>query len=172
MAKTVPHPIVKSKRLYERNVMNDSLPLKLLPEDKLDLLRYLDEFRFWHSLEDERRCTRCKHTITGKQLLVFEANETRGKLRLQCPTPGCPSGPSEWNYANPVRFAASGTFPAGSPETLHPDVHAASANYRQTENARARKAPRRRRASLRATLARLPVLRPLAMGLHAIYPVA
>jgi hypothetical protein len=93
-------------------------------------------------------------------------------LRLQCPTPGCPSGPSEWVYANPVRFAAAGTPPAGTPQTHHHNAHAASANYRQTENARTRKAPRRRRASLRATLARLPVLRPLATGLHAIYPVA
>ena len=150
--------------------MQSSAPLSLLPEDKLDLLRYLDEFRFWHSLEDERRCARCQRTITGKQLLVFERQGTRGKMRLQCPTVGCVSTPSEWIYANPVRFAASGTFPAGSPETHHYNVHAASARYRQTEDVRT-KAPRRRRGSLRAALARMPVLRPLAMGLHAIYPV-
>jgi hypothetical protein len=146
--------------------------LTLSENDKLDTLRRLDEFRFWHSLDDERRCPRCHETITGRRILVFEARGTRGKLRLQCPTPGCQSGPSEWIYANPVRFAAAGTPPAGSPETHHHNVHATSARYRQTENARIRKVPGRRRASLRAVLARLPVLRPLATGLHAIYPVA
>jgi len=31
-----------------------STPLHLAPEDKLDVLRYLDEFHYWHSLDDQR----------------------------------------------------------------------------------------------------------------------
>ena len=87
--------------------MHVSHTLMLSPEDKLDALQFLDEFRFWRSLDDERRCTRCHETITGRRILVIERHGTRGRLRLQCPTPGCASSPSEWVYANPILFATS-----------------------------------------------------------------
>src|SRR5256714_11128597 len=51
-----------------------SIPLQLAPEDKLDLLRYLDEFHYWHSLDDERRCKRCSRLITGRRILRTEFN--------------------------------------------------------------------------------------------------
>jgi hypothetical protein len=82
-----------------------STPLELAPEDKLDLLRYLDEFHYWHSLDDERRCKRCSRLITGRQILVIECQGTRGKLRLQCPTVACTSTPGDWVYADPVLAA-------------------------------------------------------------------
>jgi hypothetical protein len=163
--------------------MRSSAPLQLWPEDKLDLLRYLDEFRFWHSLEDERRCTRCKRTITGKQILIFERQGTRGKMRLQCPTIGCVSTPSEWTYANPV-LAAS--FKSEMPR---PRFETASDNVGPVRGARRRNRAAKRTSSagvipfkgnqsaanspksIRALLARLPILRPIAMGLHAIHPV-
>ena len=148
-----------------------SLPLPLSNDDKLDALRHLDEFRFWRSLDDERRCSRCRETINGRQVLVFETLGTRGKLRLQCPTPGCPSGPSEWLYANPVLFAGAGS-PKGSPVAQRRNGDVSPERYRQMQYAGITKAPARRQSSLRAALARLPVLRPLAMGLHAIFPVA
>jgi hypothetical protein len=82
-----------------------SIPLQFAPEDKLDLLRYLDEFHYWHSLDDERRCKRCRRLITGRQILVVELDGTRGRLRLQCPTVACVSTPSDWVYADPVLAA-------------------------------------------------------------------
>src|SRR3982750_4644139 len=82
-----------------------AVPLQLPPEDKLDVLRYLDEFHYWHSLDDPRICKRCNRTITGRQIMVIELQGTRGKLRLQCPSAGCVSTPGDWTYANPVQAA-------------------------------------------------------------------
>jgi hypothetical protein len=83
------------------------------PQDKLDVLRYLDEFHYWHSLDDERICKRCEHTITGYQILVIELQGTRGKLHLKCPTAGCVATPGDWAYANPVQAAKlRADFPA------------------------------------------------------------
>jgi hypothetical protein len=39
--------------------MSAFVPLQLEPADKLDALRYLDEFHFWHSLDEERLCQCC-----------------------------------------------------------------------------------------------------------------
>jgi hypothetical protein len=147
-------------------------PLSLSAEDKLDIVRHLDEFRFWHSLDDERRCPRCHETITGRQILVLERPGTRGRMRLQCPTPGCASVPSEWLYVNPVLFASLKTPSARSGLSRDDEVRLASAKYRQSEKTGRTKARRRRSVSFRAMLARLPVLRPLATGLHAIHPGA
>jgi hypothetical protein len=146
-------------------------PLSLSPEDKLDIIRHLDEFRFWRSLDDERRCPRCHETITGRQILVLERPGTRGRLRLQCPTPGCASVPSEWVYVNPVLFASS-KGPSARSAPPHDEIRLATAKYRQSEKTGRTKSRRRRSVSFRAMLARLPVLRPLATGLHAIHPVA
>jgi hypothetical protein len=164
--------------------MRSSPPLRLWPEDKLHLLRLLDEFRFWHSLDDERHCVRCHRTITGKQILVFERQGGRSKMRLQCPTDGCVSTPSEWAYADPM-LAASFTrdVPQHPYETSDDDVRILREALLQAKH------PGRRRSSpsfvskngrhangnfpksVRAILARLPILRPIAMGLHAIHPV-
>lgn len=165
--------------------MHTSPPLRLLAEDKLDLLRYLDEFRFWHSLDDQRRCARCHHTITGRQVLVFERKGTRGGMRLQCPTVGCVSSASEWVYANPL-LAAS--FKSDPPRRKF-DTSSGNAQFIRDARRRA-KYPKKlghsgstisqqnrptvvihSRLSIRAILARLPILRPVATGLHAIHPV-
>src|SRR3954464_4070022 len=87
-------------------------PLALSPEDNLDILCHLDEFRFWHSLDDQRHCGRCDEIIAGRQILVLECPGTRGRMRLQCPTPGCASAPGDWAYVDPVRFA---TFKPSTP---------------------------------------------------------
>lgn len=105
MKAAVGGPIVRPRRVGQSAAMSASTPLQLPPEDKLDVLRYLDEFHYWYALTDERICKRCGHTITGDQILVIELQGTRGKLRLQCPTAGCVSTPGDWAYANPVRVA-------------------------------------------------------------------
>jgi hypothetical protein len=76
-------------------------PLELDTEDRLDALRYLDEFHFWYSLDDERRCQCCSRSFTGRQVMVIELQGTRGKLQLKCPTLGCQSTPKNWNSLAP-----------------------------------------------------------------------
>ena len=160
--------------------MNASTPLQLPPQDKLDLLRYLDEFHFWHSLGDERICKRCGQTITGSQILVIELQGTRGKLRLQCPTAGCGATPGDWVYANPVRAAR---LRAESPASAVRAEVETVARRRTHHGGRASKrklatAAKKRTSifapapSFRAALARLVLLRPIATGLHAFRPIS
>lgn len=142
--------------------MSGSTPLQLAPEDKLDLLRYLDEFHYWHSLDDERRCKRCHRIITGRQILIMKIPETRANLRLQCPTVGCLSTPSEWVYADPV-------FAAKLRADFRPAASQAGWNARAAERAFE---PHASPASFRAVAARSKLWRSIASGLHAIRPVA
>jgi hypothetical protein len=158
-----------------------SVPLQLAPEDKLDLLRYLDEFHYWHSLDDERRCKRCSRVITGRQILVIELHGTRGKLRLKCPTVACTSTPSDWVYADPIlaaklredfRPAASHAgLDARAAEQTQTLRHVKQARKKYLAAARAHE-PHANPVSFRAVAARSKLLRPLATGLHAIRPVA
>ena len=169
--------------------MSASTPLQLPPEDKLDVLRYLDEFHYWHSLDDERRCGRCGSIITGRQILVIELQGTRGKLRLQCPTAGCVSTPGAWAYANPlqaaklrsdVRPVAPGSEAGAiSAERAHHGEAGAVHRLKRpgTKTAAASRTPKRRATgaapvSFRAVVARLALLRPVATALHAFQPIA
>jgi hypothetical protein len=159
--------------------MSVSTPLHLPPSDKLDVLGYLDEFHYWRSLDDERICKRCGRTITGRQIVVFELQGTRGKLRLQCPTAGCISTPGDWAYANPVQ-AAKGV--SALPASVEKDEIEAIANRRIHHGERVAKqkasAAVKRRSifapapSLRAALARLVLVRPIATALHAFRPIS
>jgi hypothetical protein len=157
--------------------MSASIPLHLAAEDKLDALRYLDEFHYWHSLDDERVCQRCRRTITGRQIVVIELQGTRGKLRLQCPTVGCASTVSEWVYANPVQ-AARQRADLTVAKNGKPPKSADVLNLRTHQGNRAAVRRRRRKplfaaaSSLREVAARLHLLRPLATALHAFRPVA
>jgi hypothetical protein len=161
-------------------------PLILSPQDKLDALRMLDEFHFWHSLDDVRFCTECHRSFTGQVVQVIESRGTRGRLHLQCPTEGCCSVPSQWIYDDPVRAAAgrgdTGSF--GSRQWMsHASVavshhgHACTIRLdrigRHKERAfqfsRTEKA--NQRPSIRTVLARLAFLSPIATGLHRFHPV-
>ena len=169
-------PIVKGAVVCEVAGMSALVPLLLPPEDKLDALRYLDEFHYWHALDDERLCQRCGRTITGRQIVVIELQGTRGKLRLQCPTAGCVSTVSEWVYANPVQAAkerADSTRlkngrrnlkdDASNPRRHHPGGPAVRSKGRKSLFAAA--------SSFREIAARLHLLRPLATALHSFRPV-
>jgi len=162
--------------------------LKLVAQDKLDLLRYLDEFHYWHSLDDERRCKRCSRVINGHQILVFELNGTRGKMRLQCPTVACMSTPSDWVYADPFLAAKlRRDFRPGESPLHFAKGLVERAHDRRTDTAPKPNAVRAKTSSLsacatqpsifapsfslRALLARLTLLRPIATALHAIRPV-
>jgi hypothetical protein len=160
--------------------MDASTPLQLSREDKLDVLRQVDEFRFWHSLDDQRRCTRCDRLITGNQILAFELKGTRGRLRLQCPTAGCVSTPGDWNYADPMLAAKRKNGADAGREKLTNREADARFSYRpakagRSETVRSRAEPQqpelRRAVSFREVAARLPILRSIATRFHAFHPV-
>ena len=167
MRTAVRRPIVSRPVHRDAEAMHASAPLILSEEDKLDVLRHLDEFRFWHSLDDKRRCRRCHEEITGRQLLIYECKGSRGGMRLQCPTPGCASTPNEWFYDDPILAASlKSDFRRQldlkeKPVMTPPAVH----------DGRSKTHPKRERKTRKA-LAQMPLLRSIATGLHAIRPVA
>jgi len=68
----------------------------LSDEEKLEVLRRLDQFRQWHSLEDKRYCLVCGTLISGQQIAVDGGTRGNGPLRLSCPTEQCNSIPMDW----------------------------------------------------------------------------
>jgi hypothetical protein len=70
--------------------------LHLLPEAKLAILQAGDPRRKWYSLDDARICVLCDRAITGRQIEIV--SDSAGGYSLRCPTPGCPSLPSDWFY--------------------------------------------------------------------------
>ena len=73
-----------------------SSPITLSDEDKLEVLRRLDEFRPWRSLDEKRYCLVCGKIIIGKQIQVTGGTRGNGPLRLSCPTERCHSIPMDW----------------------------------------------------------------------------
>jgi hypothetical protein len=69
---------------------------KLSDEEKLEVLRRLDQFRAWHSLDEKRYCLVCGKLITGRQIKVAGRTHGHGPLGLNCPTVGCNSIPMDW----------------------------------------------------------------------------
>ena len=69
---------------------------KLSDEEKLDILRRLDRFRWWDSLEEKRYCLVCGEIITGREINVIGATGTNGRLHIICPTEHCDAMPMEW----------------------------------------------------------------------------
>ena len=70
--------------------------IKLSDEEKLEVLRRLDQFRQWHSLKDRRYCLVCGNLITGWHIQVNGGIRGNGSLRLSCPTEQCNSIPMDW----------------------------------------------------------------------------
>jgi hypothetical protein len=69
---------------------------KLSDEEKLEVLRRLDQFRQWHSLDEKRYCLVCGNLISGRQIQVAGGTRGNGPLRLSCPTERCNSIPMDW----------------------------------------------------------------------------
>jgi hypothetical protein len=76
--------------------MTLSSPITLSEIDKLDVLRRLDQFRQWRSLDEKRFCLVCGKIITGRQIQVEGGTRGNGSLRLSCPTERCNSIPMDW----------------------------------------------------------------------------
>jgi hypothetical protein len=70
--------------------------INLSDEEKLEALRRLDQFRDWHSLDDERYCLVCSKIITGRQIHFTGGTRGNGPLRVNCPTERCHSIPMDW----------------------------------------------------------------------------
>jgi hypothetical protein len=68
----------------------------LSDDEKLEVLRRLDQFRQWHSLDEERYCLVCGNLITGRQILVADGIRGNGPRLLNCPTQACNSIPMDW----------------------------------------------------------------------------
>ena len=69
---------------------------KLSDEEKLEVLRRLDQFRKWYSLEEKRYCLACGKLISGRHIQVTGGTRGNGPLRLSCPTEKCNSIPMDW----------------------------------------------------------------------------
>src|SRR5205809_3164350 len=70
--------------------------LELAEKDKLQVLKRLDQFRTWQSLDEKRYCLACSKIITGEQIQVIGGSRETGPLRIICPTPDCHSIPMDW----------------------------------------------------------------------------
>lgn len=73
-----------------------STPTRLSDDQKLEVLRQLDQFRQWDSLEEKRYCLVCGKVIIGRQIQVDAGTRGNGPLRLNCPTEGCNAIPMDW----------------------------------------------------------------------------
>ena len=73
-----------------------SPPIALTDQDKLQIMRRLDQFRVWGSLDEKRYCLSCGKLITGRDILVIGGTRGNGPLRIICPTKGCHSIPMDW----------------------------------------------------------------------------
>ena len=84
----------------DRNVISGAVALstatRLSDEEKLEVLRRLDQFRQWHSLDEKRYCLVCGNLISGQQIQVAAGTRGNGGLRLSCPTERCNSIPMDW----------------------------------------------------------------------------
>ena len=87
-------PVVGAKLVSKTVAL--STAIKLPDDEKLEVLRRLDQFRQWRSLEEKRYCLACGEIITGRQIQVAGGTRGNGPLRLNCPTESCNSIPMDW----------------------------------------------------------------------------
>jgi hypothetical protein len=71
-------------------------PVDLSGTEKLDVLRRLDRYRKWQSLEEKRYRLACGRVINGHEIQVVGGTRGTGPLRLICSTRGCHSIPMDW----------------------------------------------------------------------------
>jgi hypothetical protein len=73
-----------------------STAARLADDEKLEVLRRLDQFRQWHSLDEKRYCLVCGELISGRQIQVDGGTRANEPLQLNCPTEGCNAIPMDW----------------------------------------------------------------------------
>lgn len=72
------------------------VPATLSDREKLEILRELDRFRDWPSLDEKRFCLLCRNLITGRSIQVVKEHSLSGSMQLACPTEGCNAIPMDW----------------------------------------------------------------------------
>ena len=98
-------------------------PLNTLSDaNKLDVLRRLDQFRKWRSLDDKRFCLVCGKIINGWQIQVAGGTRGNGPLQLSCPTERCNSIPMDWVLPTDELLALAETATAEDHNTAPPKV--------------------------------------------------
>ena len=102
--------------------MSLSPPNTLSDADRLDVLRRLDQFREWHSLDDKRFCLVCSKIINGWQIQIAGGTRGNGPLRLSCPTERCNSIPMDWVLPTDELVALAETATAEDHNTAPPKV--------------------------------------------------
>ena len=102
--------------------MSLSPPNTLSDADRLDVLRRLDQFREWHSLDDKRFCLVCSRIINGWQIQIAGGTRGNGPLRLSCPTERCNSIPMDWVLPTDELVALAETATAEDHNTAPPKV--------------------------------------------------
>jgi hypothetical protein len=75
-------------------------------EERLGILRTIDQGHRWYSLDDKRVCIVCERVFSGRQV-EFDPRQRPGDYTAHCPTPGCPSDPSHWFFFVPPQPALS-----------------------------------------------------------------
>lgn len=70
--------------------------VELSDEEKLHILRRLDQFRHWRSLDEKRYCLVCGEIITGRKIQLIRNRNGKKPWRVACPTKDCSSVPMEW----------------------------------------------------------------------------
>jgi len=73
-----------------------STATRLADDEKLEVLRRLDQFRHWHSLDEKRYCLVCGTLISGRQIQVDGETRGNGAVQLSCSTERCNSIPMDW----------------------------------------------------------------------------
>ena len=93
------------------------VPIQFADGDKLQILRHLDRYRTWRSLDEKRYCLACGKIITGWQIQLAGGTRGNGPLRLSCPTERCNSIPMDWVLPTDEMLAKAETMAAEEPNT-------------------------------------------------------
>lgn len=94
------------------------------PAERLRLVREIDIFHPWQSLDEKRYCRRCGETFRGHAIKIVLARDGTG-YRLECPTEGCPSVPIEWIIVEAIEkpLSIDPQLPAPFPRRFLPARH-------------------------------------------------
>ncbi|MFL6514345.1 MAG: hypothetical protein ACJ8M1_04920 [Chthoniobacterales bacterium] len=76
-----------------------STQVALSAEEKLGLLKQLDRWRGWTSLDDKRLCLGCGRLFSGHEVEVLNTG-AENTTEVHCPTQGCQSIPLDWILPN------------------------------------------------------------------------
>ena len=70
--------------------------LPLTDGRKLRLFQTRDPLKQWWSLDEMRFCRKCEHLFIGREIKVFE--DDNSVIHFRCPTHGCEGQFHDWEY--------------------------------------------------------------------------